>query len=57
MQLRGADETEQTLDFSSPIAIVTFVKKTYAKLAVLDKAENCTVDEDKRSLIFRDKIF
>lgn len=56
MKLPGAHESDE-LDFSSPASILAFLKKLFGQLIVLDKRECCEADEDKRSSIFRDKIF
>ena len=56
MKLAGTEENDK-LDFTSPASIFAFTKKIFAQLALCDIEENCDKDEDKRSSVYRDKIF
>lgn len=56
MQLEGASEAS-TLDFSNSLAIFAFCKQMYQALAKCDENEQCTRDEDRRSIQFMHKLF
>ena len=54
--LEGIEESEQA-DFSSPASIMAFTKKIFYQLKQMDEEEKCQIEDDKRSTVFRNKIF
>ena len=57
MKLEEAENESEKLDFTSPASIFAFTKKVFGMLRKCDEEEMCERDEDKRSSVYRDKIF